>query len=126
MEFNFFGVCGVFFFSCVFILNRELCYLDIYVVVSEDLYEVYWGVFFVCVVSKKIMVWRVNFVFLFFWCKIILFDSMFLYFYIMWRFLVFNFEEIIYIYSSILIEFIFEIFVVILVYKFFIFGELWI
>lgn len=66
MEFNFFGVRGVFFFSCVFILNRELCYLDIYVVVSEDLYEVYWGVFFVCVVSKKIMVWRVNFVFAFF------------------------------------------------------------
>lgn len=53
MEFNFFGVRCVFFFSCVFILNRELCYLDIYVVVSEDLYEVYWGVFFVCVVSKK-------------------------------------------------------------------------
>lgn len=53
MEFNFFGVRGVFFPSCVFISNRELCYSDIYAVVSEDLYEVHWGVPLACVVSKK-------------------------------------------------------------------------
>lgn len=53
MEFNFFGVRCVFFPSCVFISNRELCYSDIYAVVSEDLYEVHWGVPLACVVSKK-------------------------------------------------------------------------
>lgn len=125
MEFNFFGVRCVFFPSCVFISNREPCYSDIYAVVSEDLYEVHWGVPLACVVSKKTMVWRVNPVSAPLWCKIILFDSMFLHFYIMRRFLVLSPEEITYIHSSTPTELTSEILVAISVPKSFTSGELW-
>lgn len=125
MEFNFFGVRGVFFPSCVFISNRELCYSDIYAVVSEDLYEVHWGVPLACVVSKKqwseglTLCLRLSDVRLF--CLIVLF----LHFYIMRRFLVLNPEEITYIHSSTPTELTSEILVAISVPKSFNSGELW-